>query len=623
MNRRPSSPCTDDVSEVSSVNSLSIRTSITCVQERSSREHEEPRAPTLFDKHQATKVTLDYDIPTWKVLPATSLINEAGSLLSQASPPQEPSRWRAIGTFGLYVLGIGTVFIIGAVGFMSFFWKTSIQAKEVVVQNTLWSQIVFADWASRSITLTAAALRVCLALQMSLFTAMIASLMIERTGISFSAAPFVSMLRAMPASPYSLISWTPFDMPWGIGTVYTMAITTSVLLTAASQLASTALLSDFAVVNVTAPQKAVNMLYGNSSVINPTVMQGSRIWKSKPWVYPRFAELQRQPTEAQQSKFFEDTGTILRAFIPFANEPSRSRLRNYEGPAAVVDSRVVCRVGVSVTACFANLQGHVQNVSMSSKVDGHEPILAWDSPNTQYTTNVIRDQYSSICKGPPGGDPSPELLELIPNKSWKSEDHRLSLDVVTSQLPFMTRSLHDPLIDPSPCGMLRTGGYSSRAVHYAHSALFQDVLRTSLSVPEALQAILTVTQQMSYYDTLPYFRNAWPATYAMTEEKLIPVRWVGFGIVVAIIVLHLGLVAAASILFLKLTTCSSLGNVWISLSQIVSLETEGLIQEATSKDDNAVEKMIWEAISKGDSGLRQRVKIMKNGLNGRNELSSF
>ncbi|KAK1491401.1 hypothetical protein CCUS01_03186 [Colletotrichum cuscutae] len=211
MNGRPStSPCTDDVSEVSSVNSLSIRTSITCVQERSSREHEEPRAPTLFDKHQATKVTLDYDIPNWKVLPATSLINEAGSLLSQASPPQEPSRWRAIGTFGLYVLGIGTVFIIGAVGFMSFFWKTSIQAKEVVVQNTLWSQIVFTDWASRSITLTAAALRVCLALQMSLFTAMIASLIIERTGISFSAAPFVSMLRAMPASPYSSISWTPF-----------------------------------------------------------------------------------------------------------------------------------------------------------------------------------------------------------------------------------------------------------------------------------------------------------------------------------------------------------------------------------------------------------------------------
>ncbi|EXF84930.1 hypothetical protein CFIO01_02143 [Colletotrichum fioriniae PJ7] len=707
MDRKPIvSPCTDEVSEISSVDSLSIRTSTTYVQQRSSREHVELGAPMLIDTHEATKHqrTLDHDIPNWKVLPATSLINEAGSLLSQANTTQEPSRWQAIGTFGLCVLGIGTIFIIGAVGFMSFFWQNSMQAKEVVVKSTLWSQIVFADWASRSITLTAAVLRVCLALQMSVFTAMIASFMIERTGVSFSAAPFVSMLRAMSASPYNLISWTPFDMPWGIGTVYIVAITTSVLLTAASQLASTTLLSDFAVINVTAPLRAVNILYGNSSVINPTVMQGSSIWKSKPWVYPRFAELQRQPTEAEQSEFYEDTGTILRAFIPFANGPSRSRLRTYEGPAAVVDSRVVCvrpnirnvtfsavafdfsndtrletysefnvlgqfdiqggydqlpinrgqnqidepkwlfncvvpaedihgyskgeplasqidnfsicsvgrgenrtwpdgknytmpflpspfsalnttytsiflvfngtgtmpqwhqglrvhgnlnsstsrweasadkwistsdgmwnsvdipweghakRVGVSVTACFANLQSHVQNVSMSSKVDGQEPILAWDSPNAQYTTNVIRDQYSSICKGPSGAKSDSELLELLPKKSWKSENHRLSLDVITSQLPFMTRSLHDPLIDPSPCGMLRTGGYSSRAVHYAHSALFQDVLRTSMSVPEALQAILTVTQQMSYYDTLPYFRNAWPATYAMTEEKLIPVR---------------------------------------------------------------------------------------------------
>ncbi|KAK1624245.1 hypothetical protein BDP81DRAFT_398758 [Colletotrichum phormii] len=129
-------------------------------------------------------------------------------------------------------------------------------------------------------------------------------------------------------------------MPWGVGTLYTVAITTSVILTTASQLASTFLLSDFAVVNVTAPQKTADMLYGNSYVKTPVIMQGTSIWKSKPWVYPRFAELRSRP--GQQSDHHEDTGTILRAFIPFTNEPSRIRLRSYEGPTAVIDSRVVC-----------------------------------------------------------------------------------------------------------------------------------------------------------------------------------------------------------------------------------------------------------------------------------------
>ncbi|KXH69398.1 hypothetical protein CSAL01_01877 [Colletotrichum salicis] len=376
------------------------------------------------------------------------------------------------------------------------------------MQSTFWSHIVFADWASRSTTLAAAALRVFLALQMSVFTAMVTSLMIERTGVSFGAAPFVSMLRAMSSSPYS------------------------------PQLASTFLLSDFAVVNVAALQKTADMLYGNSYAQTPVIMQGTSIWKSKLWVYPRFVELRSRP--GQQSDHHEDTG-----------------------PAAVIDSRVVCvqpviskvtfsavafdclkheqldtfrefnvlgyfsipesyeqlpivpnlppddqddlhqigeskwpfncvvpaedihgywndenrwkasaenwtlatdgmwasidrplekhydeKVGVSVSACFTNLQGHVQNVSMSSTFDGHGPILAWDNPNTNHTANVIRNQYSSICKelGLSGTGPGPHLLEPIPKESWESKGISLPLDIVTSQLPFLTRSIYDPLI---------------------------------------------------------------------------------------------------------------------------------------------------------------------------------
>ncbi|KAK1491400.1 hypothetical protein CCUS01_03185 [Colletotrichum cuscutae] len=103
-----------------------------------------------------------------------------------------------------------------------------------------------------------------------------------------------------------------------------MAITTSVLLTAASQLASTALLSDFAVRH------------------KPNSDAGLQHLEVKALGLSKVCGTTKAAYRGPAVRTFRRYRDFLRAFIPSANEPSRSRLRNYEGPAAVVDSRVVC-----------------------------------------------------------------------------------------------------------------------------------------------------------------------------------------------------------------------------------------------------------------------------------------
>ncbi|WYZ43286.1 hypothetical protein EsH8_VI_000985 [Colletotrichum jinshuiense] len=685
-------------------------------------------------------------------------------------------------------MSIGSAVITGAVVFLGYFWVGAMRATDgEIVHPQFWNLIVFSDWASRAVTITAAVLRVCLAFQMGVFTAMLASLMIERAGVPLMSAPLISMLRAVSASPYNLVNWTTFTMPWRSSLIYTIAIAISVLLTAASQFSSTVLLSDFTTVNVTVPWEFASILYGRSGQ-NDDILEGSRIWNSQPWTYFRFAEHPRIPTGDQLSDRYEDTGHILRAFLPFMSESSRSRLRRYEGPAAVIDSRVVCvrpviedvvfsisasdidphldhyreyfvrgtfgfggefdeipindvtsrtewpfhcvvsaegsykddwdlsicsahggklqaagpvyqgmpvlssllsgtstsiflmfngtgavetwrpiirnfgnissdssrweasaqnwtasideiwaRIDVpgtnnsmSVSACFANLGGHVLNVSISGDTNSIEPSLVWDKTTARFNTDVIRNQYST-----PGyynlSVESRGILSLASKDTWENEpvkiDYgRVLLTSVDSSLPFMNRGAFDPDLDPSPCGTLRTGptgGDSSRALHYAHSALFQDVLKRGGNLSEALQAVLMVTQQMEYYETIPYFQEAWPASYVMAEEKLLPVRWLGFGIVIGIIGVHFLLVAITMTFFLKLTRSSWLGNVWMALSQIVSVETEDIILKSTHRDDEEVECLISEATTGVDARLRQRVKIKKNEINERDELVSF
>lgn len=62
-----------------------------------------------------------------------------------------------------------------------------------------------------------------------------------------------------------------------------------------------------------------------------TIAQGDSYWKTGPTTFPAFAE------------YSMDTGTTIRAFIPFTGADDRSRLRKYKGKMVVWDARVVCQ----------------------------------------------------------------------------------------------------------------------------------------------------------------------------------------------------------------------------------------------------------------------------------------
>ncbi len=63
-------------------------------------------------------------------------------------------------------------------------------------------------------------------------------------------------------------------------------------------------------------------------------------WLLRPSVYAPFAEI---PADAPfDEPGFKDTGLLLRAFLPIANQQDRVLIKDYNGPATVIDTRVVC-----------------------------------------------------------------------------------------------------------------------------------------------------------------------------------------------------------------------------------------------------------------------------------------
>ena len=60
-------------------------------------------------------------------------------------------------------------------------------------------------------------------------------------------------------------------------------------------------------------------------------------WLRSPPAFPAFAE---HAKSVDVPEGVDDTGTVLRAFLPFADAQSRETIRNYSGTAMVLDSRV-------------------------------------------------------------------------------------------------------------------------------------------------------------------------------------------------------------------------------------------------------------------------------------------
>ena len=252
------------------------------------------------------------------------------------SPPRQlinPTLFESLGVYGVCVIIVGFVVLLGAIGFLTFIWFGD---------NEVWRRIALAGWVPRSISLTSAAIRVVIAFQAGIATSMIASMILQAFQVLLSEAPSVSMMRWQTSGPHHLFrSMIAAIRRTGV-TVFVFATMMLTVTTIASQFISTILLSDVkdALTFTTTNQSRMMVELDNEIPSIYTVMSSqSSYLLERPGVFPTFAEYH---SEEYADDSIYDTGQMWRAFLPFDNVTHRSSLRDYTGWATALDARVVC-----------------------------------------------------------------------------------------------------------------------------------------------------------------------------------------------------------------------------------------------------------------------------------------
>ncbi|KAI5839040.1 hypothetical protein DFP73DRAFT_245092 [Morchella snyderi] len=252
-----------------------------------------------------------------------------------------------MGYWQLSILILGSVAILFAVAVLIYLWASV--RRESAEGSTVWEMIVFSGWILRVITLTSIIIRTSMMMQATVFCMVLASITLQRGGVLMQNAAAVSIYRFTNSGPHNMIIPLFFaQRGWKSDIAMVMTALLS-LTTVCSQFTSTILLMDLGQAWIQTPTRKFDVAYGANE--NQSMSTGefyvssyTNSWTERPANIPVFAEKTSENiilhNQGNDGGLYA-TGSTIRAFLPLEKK-NRDALAEYNGPAAIMDSRVFC-----------------------------------------------------------------------------------------------------------------------------------------------------------------------------------------------------------------------------------------------------------------------------------------
>jgi len=244
-----------------------------------------------------------------------------------------------VGPWLLFLI-LSSMLLLGiAAGFLAWVWFGN-------RDDERWRRLMTGDFSTQSITLTSVLVRYSVATLAWITGAMMVSIIVERYGVPLEGVAQASIARYTGAVlPFALGGLAPWS-------IFTALLPLQVAVGITSQFTSTLLFSDVAPTTVRGfPadlvvaydfSKELNNVNGRTSDRRPE-QDGTSYnrWTFNPTSFETFAEY-AEPDQKIVAEGVDDTGPILRAFLPIDSEQIRSSIQEYRGTARVFDARVMC-----------------------------------------------------------------------------------------------------------------------------------------------------------------------------------------------------------------------------------------------------------------------------------------
>ncbi|KAF3004163.1 hypothetical protein E8E13_005523 [Curvularia kusanoi] len=206
-------------------------------------------------------------------------------------------------------------------------------------------------------------------------------------------------------------------------------------------------------------------------------------------------------------------------------------------------------IGISATVCFTSFDENDLLIDAQSEQDFTEPKdIPWIKDAWEYDTEQIRKMLGAVVE--PLSPSERGIFNLQQQTNWTNSIINATGD--------------QPLI-----------GQAIVPVHRKSSF-----------------AMFMIMSQTIYYGSLPLFFLDGMASVATSKTYVVPKRWTGYTIVMALLVVHAALVITALVLFLSKTDHSMLGQSWMAVAQVSSSDTMDTVHHASNMTDLEVKRLL-------------------------------
>lgn len=300
------------------------------------------------------------------------------------------------------------------------------------------------------------------------------------------------------------------------------------------------------------------------------------LWSASanPWTFLTFSTNLSVTAAEQELRGKENSSISLK------NPANTSEWKTYQ---------VIPMETLNVSLCFAGVRTDMYNVSMSTTVDPREPEVRWDPIHREDGA-----EPGQIFMGATGANLSAaergilSISELKNPDGLKTEDSIASANALLSGPAGFTGmfagSFGGSWIMCSLCALV---GW---AIPPDIGALFARTIHTTGRASWAIQIFLTTYTESWYAQILPQFDVAADIDVTFSNQFRIPRRWEPLAATLVLVVLNLACVWTITALYVFHTRYSRQGNLWHTVSQIMSEETNMVLEQSNQVKDREVEK---------------------------------
>lgn len=290
------------------------------------------------------------------------------------------------------------------------------------------------------------------------------------------------------------------------------------------------------------------------------------------WIYLTLAT--NLTTAAVDEEFMNNRNSTIPMVIPKAEA---GEWQTYQ---------VLPAMALNVSLCFAGLQTDLYNVSMSTTNDPKEPEVRWDSEDGAESGQVFMGTTGSNLSAAERRILS--ISDFRHTDGLKAEDINGSLSTLWKG-PYAFTGSHTAGGSYMACNFCDFAGW---AIPPDIGALFTRTIHTTGRAAWAIESFLTTYTQSWYAQILPQFDVAAGIDVTFSTQVRIPRHWGGLIAALAMVLVNLVCVWAITVLYVVHTRYSRQGNVWHTVSQIMSEDTRLVLEQSNQVTDEDVEKRL-------------------------------